>query len=412
MKRFITFALSIVMMLSCISISSVIVNAKMAELLTGGTWEQGFRTPSKADATIADIRTDTDQYNRRAYYSKLIDVSEDQTYTLSFKGRAGDGVKVLQLESDGTTIVSNINYWVGRTETTTDSNIYYTSKSFTISITPESGVEKIGLSLFSQYDSDSGYKAGTNGVALYDYDRIISDLASGTISVSFKGDVEEVTSSVKATLDGSDLEVADGKVTLPVSDADGFVAYTDGTNNYNAGAEVEVTEDTAFTTVAVGKVEMTEGVSIRINTAKGLRYYTNVDKTAIANATAAGAIVSYGTLIGPKDLGLSATNVTDANSVDVTFDSSAVWSEEGFNTNGFVGSLTNIKDSNRTREFTGIGYVKVTLNGETYTVYASNPYSVSLKDAAKSFVTKAESDSTLKTLYDNHTEFFLYAIAD
>jgi hypothetical protein len=213
------------------------------------------------------------------------------------------------------------------------------------------------------------------------------------------------------TLDGSDLEVKDGKVTLPESTDDGFVAYTDGTNNYQPG-EVEVSEDTDFSTVAVGKVEMAEGVSIRINTVKGLRYYTNVDKTAIDKATAAGATVSYGTLIGPEDLGLSANNVTDANSVDVSFDSSSVWSEEGFNANGFVGSISNIKDSNRTRAFTGIGYVKVSLNGEDFTVYASNPYSVSLKDAAKSFVTKAESDSTLKTLYDNHTEFFLYAIAD
>ena len=146
MKRMLTLALSIILIFACLPISTVFVNAKQTELLTGGEWLQGFRTPSASDSTKATIRTDTNQYNRRAYYSKLMDVTEGQEYTLSFKGRAGDGIKVLQLKSDGTSIVSNINYWVGRSETSSNpSQIYYKNNYFTTTITPASGVTQIGF---------------------------------------------------------------------------------------------------------------------------------------------------------------------------------------------------------------------------------------------------------------------------
>ena len=126
MKRIITLALGIVLIFACLPIATICVNAEQTELLTGGEWLQGFRTASASDSSKSAIRTDTTQYNRRAYYSKLMDVTEGKEYTLSFKGRAGDGIKVLQLKSDGTSIVSNINHWVGRSETSSNSShIYY-----------------------------------------------------------------------------------------------------------------------------------------------------------------------------------------------------------------------------------------------------------------------------------------------
>ena len=245
MKRIITLALGIVLIFACLPIATICVNAEQTELLTVGEWLNGFRTPSKDDKTIAAIRTDTNACKRRAYYSKLIDVTEGKEYTFSFKGRAGDGIKVLQLKSDGTSIVSNINYWVGRDVTSTDNQFYYKENFFTATITPASGVTQIGFSLFSQYDPDGSYNSNSLGITV-DYQRIIKDISDGTITASFKGN--------EAT---SELEIA---------------------------------------------LNMKKGAAIRLNDGGGLRFYTTVDAEKLDSLIAGGATVEMGTLIAPADL--------------------------------------------------------------------------------------------------------------
>ena len=324
MKRMLTLALSIFLIFACLPISTVFVNAKQTELLTGGEWLQGFRTPSASDSTKATIRTDTNQYNRRAYYSKLMDVTEGKEYTLSFKGRAGDGIKVLQLKSDGTSIVSNINYWVGRSETSSNpSQIYYKNNYFTTTITPASGVTQIGFSLFNQYDSDGAYKSNPVFTPM-DYARLKSDISSGTITASFMGDV--ATSSLEVDLN------------------------------------------------------MKSGAAIRLDNNGGLRFYTTVDTDTLDKLITDGATVEMGTLIAPADiLGTDELTLkTDASKrIIVPYNYKLGYYEDG---NTFVGSIVNIKQSNTSyntksgnvsRKFVGRGYVTVTKGNESYTSYAT-----------------------------------------
>ena len=331
MKRIITLALGIVLIFACLPIATICANAEQTELLTGGEWLQGFRTASASDSSKAAIRTDTNQYNRRAYYSKLIDVTEGKEYTFSFKGRAGDGIKVLQLKNDGTSIVSNINYWVGRDLTSTDNQFYYKENFFTTTVTPASGTAKIGFSLFNQYDGDSNYLENKLGVTV-DYARIINDVSSGTITYSFKGDV---------TTSGVDLSV---------------------------------------------NATMEEGAAIRLTNGNGLRFITVFDTDKIAELQGLGATVELGTLIAPKDLlggndltfGLNSSEYVDVKYAATGENGAYSWHKDV--AGQIAGSIVGIKESNTSystengniaREFVGRGYIKVTLDGKTEITYAS-----------------------------------------
>lgn len=357
MKRIITIALSIVLVFSCLSIATLCASAEQTELLTGGEWLQGFRTPSASDSTKAAIRTDTNQYNRRAYYSKLMDVTEGQEYTFSFKGRAGDGIKVLQLKSDGTSIVSNTNYWVGRDVTSTSTQFYFKDNKFTATITPASGVTQIGFSLFNQYDSDGSYKSNPLGVT-FDYERIKNDISSGTITVSFKGEV--TTSEVEP-----DLSV---------------------------------------------EANMVSGAAIRLTNVNGLRFYTLFDSAKIAELQALGATVELGTLIAPKDLlGKGDLTFESSKYIDVKYQATDesgafIWHKDVLGQ--IAGSIVNIKESNTSyspengnvaRDFVGRGYAKVTLVDKTVITYANYADSnIANNSRSLAFVAEALKKDTAK----------------
>ena len=372
MKRIITLALGIVLIFACLPIATICVNAEQTELLTGGEWLNGFRTPSKDDKTIAAIRTDTNACKRRAYYSKLIDVTEGKEYTFSFKGRVGDGIKVLQLKNDGTSIVSNINYWVGREDTDpTDTQINYIETSFTTTITPAPGTAKIGFSLFHQYDGDGVYNSNPLGIT-FDYQRIINDVSSGTITYSFKGDV---------TTSGVDLAVT---------------------------------------------ANMKSGAAIRLTNGNGLRFITAFDADKIAELQGLGATVELGTLIAPKDL-LGENDLTfdldSSNYVNVKYEAigeNGAYSWHKDVAGQIAGSIVGIKESGTTfsaengniaRDFVGRGYVKVTFGDETVITYASyasgdianNTRSLaSVAQALKDDTAKYDAlDSDVKSLVDN-----------
>ena len=376
MKRIITLALGIVLIFACLPIATICVNAEQTELLTGGEWLQGFRTiQSTNETTKAAIRTDTDKLKRRAYYSKLIDVTEGKEYTLSFKGRAGDGIKVLQLKSDGTSIVSNTNYWVGRDLTSEGNQFYYKENFFTATITPASGVTQIGFSLFNEFDDDSHYNSNKLGIKV-DYARIKNDVSNGIITCSFKGDV---------TTSGVDLAVT---------------------------------------------ANMKSGAAIRLTNGNGLRFITAFDADKIARLQELGATVELGTLIAPKDLlgendltfGLDSSKYVDVKYEAKNADSSYIWhdNDNGDNAGQIAGSIVGIKESgtkfsaengNIARDFVGRGYVKVTLDGTTVITYASyasgdianNTRSLaSVAQALKDDTAKYNAlDSDIKSLVDN-----------
>lgn len=171
----------------------------------------------------------------------------------------------------------------------------------------------------------------------------------------------------KITVDGVETEFSGDKFTLPASTKDGFIAYTDGTNFYDENEKVDVTGDTTFTSVAIGKLQMLDGASIRLGNVSGMRFYTKVD-TDLLEALPAGAVVTKGTLITPVDLLGDEDLTLDAScdKLNIAYKATTYYQDN----NTFVASIVKIKEANITREFVGRGYITVAYGNYKKTVYA------------------------------------------
>ena len=138
-----------------------------------------------------------------------------------------------------------------------------------------------------------------------------------------------------------------------------------------------VDKDLAFTTVAVGKVEMLEGAAMRYTDGTGIRFYTDVDTDKIDALIAAGYTVTAGTLISPEDVvgvyDLNYSNYQIGNIselIDVTYDFTQGYYTDDITEPCIVGSIVKIQDHNIARNFIGRGYITVTVGDITKTVYA------------------------------------------
>ena len=127
------------------------------------------------------------------------------------------------------------------------------------------------------------------------------------------------------------------------------------------------------------KIVMTEGAATRISqTNSGIKFEVNINKYAYNYlASIPNAVVSKGMLIVPYDYISDGTEFTiegleKANKeyLDIPSDAflETTTSEKTYK---FWGSIVNIKPANYTRDFAGIGYIKVEVNGVTEYVYAS-----------------------------------------
>ncbi len=129
--------------------------------------------------------------------------------------------------------------------------------------------------------------------------------------------------------------------------------------------------------LVLGTEDVTTSVeaSVRISSdpkANGLRFKTVVDNDFIAELKAVpGNEVSVGTLIAPSDLlNGAALDHNFATKLDVVANVDKPFAaDEDFST--YAGSITNMKSENLAREFTAVGYVKVTNEGETTYYYSA-----------------------------------------
>ena len=208
------------------------------------------------------------------------------------------------------------------------------------------------------------------------YNFTISDIIGYKNSVAPAPSSSSTTSTTKSTqqdktvtIDGVKIENDGNEFTLPVSTKDGFVAYFDGTNFYDANTKIALDTDKTFTTVAIGKLQMLKGASIRLGDVSGMRFFTVADPDML-DKLPAGTVVSKGTLITPVDLlgGEELTLDSTCQKLNVLYQSNSYYQ----NGNTFVGSIVNIKDSNITREFIGRGYITITYGDFTKTIYAES----------------------------------------
>ena len=136
-------------------------------------------------------------------------------------------------------------------------------------------------------------------------------------------------------------------------------------------------------------LETVEAASIRLFKPAGLRFATKVDTEAYAAVTS--NMIKFGTLIAPKDYVEAADGFTKedlaklgyvTNYLDVK--TSGFYENEALGEGDyFVGSIVNILNDNLDREFAAIGYVEITVDGETYTYYADNYYATSIQTVAQ-----------------------------
>lgn len=265
----------------------------------------------------------------------------------------------------------------------------------------ETGCQRVNLYDSNKPVSDEAYQnqsdylvEWTNGVldAAETYDlKIIFWEDGGSFGMlnhyevkwDFPAEVETIMSRVygkecTVTIDGTIVATVNAgeQYTLPESSEVNFVCYSNGTSNYNSGESITVEDNISLTSLSFGSIVMESGASMRLNTASGLRFYTNIDTDKLDVIRAAAKAddnmtVELGTLIGPKDLigdELLIDDVATKSAVLVSYTSSQYFTESGFK--GVVGSLANILDKNASRDFVGRGFVKITLNGVEKVYYA------------------------------------------
>lgn len=132
-------------------------------------------------------------------------------------------------------------------------------------------------------------------------------------------------------------------------------------------------------------IQAVKGASLRLvrSGRNGIRFYTKVDAERVKKMQQKGYEIELGTIISSLDLLTdkeltfeSGVQVIDVKYTAKDSDGNFVYYQDG---DTFVGSISNIKEDsttwsatsgNITREFVGRGYIKLTKDGETTTLYA------------------------------------------
>lgn len=186
-----------------------------------------------------------------------------------------------------------------------------------------------------------------------------------TVTIYFNVEKEAETTTV--TVDGKDVAVENGKVTL--GDAE-YGYYCNG-KMYKAGSEVEVTEDMAFTSVKELNITMAQGAGIRYIGDTGLRFQATITSDNM-DAVASDAITE-GTLITTSDI------YNDGKDGELTLEYAKTKLKivnSGWYNNKvgvYCGSICKIAENNYKREFVARAYVTINYaDGTSETTYSNN----------------------------------------
>ena len=210
-------------------------------------------------------------------------------------------------------------------------------------------------------------------------------LASNNGGTQFKNiQIIEYASEVKkpsVLIDGSKVEISDGKVTL----GDAKYGYLCDGKMYAPNTTVEVVDGTTFTSVNELSVIMANGAGIRYKGNEegtgGIRFQASIASDNM-DAVASSAITE-GTLITAKD-------INDAFKEELTLTYSHakidVKNSGWFNgeTGTYCGSICRVNESNYIRNFTARAYVTVNYeNADAVTIYSSMGPVRNISDIAK-----------------------------
>ena len=246
------------------------------------------------------------------------------------------------------------------------------------------GVDDGWVSWYESDDDVTYYRLDTRYINSFSYAKwkgsqaLIPGSTSSTYYISGNYTIENnLVMPCTVTIDGNTTNVAQGSTyTFPNVNNSHFVAYTDGTNFYSGGDKITVSEDLTFTTL-YANAQMLSGASMRLNSKTGIRFYTSVDSEQISALTNLGASVEMGTIIAHKKniegYEVKLQTPTTINNklayVTVPYNHLNGYYNEGDFT-GIVGSIVNVKNSNACTKFIGRGYITITKDSFSKTIYA------------------------------------------
>ena len=192
-----------------------------------------------------------------------------------------------------------------------------------------------------------------------------------------------------------------------------FIGWSVQGKLYFVGQTVNVNSDLSIKAIYLD-INAIDGAAIRIDNPTGIRYGTYLNKARFDLLTSLeGATITTGTLIAPTDylsggVAMSFDGLDNATSLASKDNKYLDVVNEGFVNEEtaeedkqylFYGSIVNILEKNYTRAFSGIGYVKVSVNGQEkvfYAEYDSSLHSRSIYDIAKAAYVDTNEDGSSK----------------
>ncbi len=184
----------------------------------------------------------------------------------------------------------------------------------------------------------------------------------------------------------SDANNSNGSILFDISVQDNYSPNEFSTSYYTryswAGGNVTntfggITNPGGTFTLISSDITTLSGAGMRIAedmSASGLRFETHIDKAEYDALIASGANVKTGTLIVPTDYLVGTEFTKEALRaagkayLDIENDG---WKQTTASEYVYFGSITNIKEKNHSRAFSGIGYMQIEQGGNTETVYAN-----------------------------------------
>ena len=164
------------------------------------------------------------------------------------------------------------------------------------------------------------------------------------------------------------------------------------------------------------QITMVDGASVRMKNPTGLGFTTRIDKAAYEEAIAecGEGNVTVGTLILPTDYltcdftidALNANGIQYKNIVNSGWKNEETIAQDGYYE--YRGSLAPVQEYNYDRNFSAVGYLAYTLDGETTYVYTT--YSAENNSRSVAFVAEAAYNDLYKPSPDKNT--WLRAAAD
>ena len=245
-------------------------------------------------------------------------------------------------------------------------------------------------------------------------------ISGKTDGVFSKGSIHEVVIPVGTKFE-SEIWVntangagfADGFTNRTLEEEIRFYVYQNKNGEFQVSENrSDIVEDKGYS-FDPAKLTMLDGASVRMNYPTGLGFTTRINKAAYDEAVeACGAEnVTTGTLILPTDYltcdftieALNAKGIAYKNVVNSGWKNEETASKDGYYE--YRGSLAPIQEHNYNRNFSAVGYVACTVDGETtytYTVYSEENNSRSVAYVAEKayndlYVSAPAKDSWLKT---------------